>query len=311
MLRAKITTYLKSSVYVSSFSTYLLNLHRNIMESKKGVADFAEKYSPDYWMHYLANIGETYLPKLGAAILVLVVGWWAISRVNSWFKNLLSKKKVEVSLILFLCSLLNALLKIMLVVSVAAMVGIATTSFVAVLGAASLAIGLALQGSLANFAGGVLILLTKPFKIGDFIESDGARGKVESITVLNTILTTATGNSAILPNGNVANNKVINFSKQPTRRVDLLVGIGYDEDIALAKKVITQALVDMPLVLKDPAPFVGVIGFGDSSVDLAVRPTAMSEHYWDVYFEGYEAIKKALDDNAIEIPYPHQVEFKK
>lgn len=280
-------------------------------ENTKLVADVADKHNPDYWINYLTNLGEIYLPKLGAALLVCVAGWWTIGRVNSWFKQLLLKKKVDASLIPFLCSTLNVLLKIMLLVTVASMVGIATTSFVAVLGAASLAIGLALQGSLANFAGGVLILLTKPFKVGDYIESDGAMGTVESITVLNTILSTPTGSSAILPNGNVANNKVVNYSKQPTRRVDMHVGIGYDEDITLAKNVITQALYDIPQVLKDPAPFVGVIGFGDSSVDLVVRPTALSENYWDVYFKGYEAIKKALDDNNIDIPYPHQVEFKK
>jgi len=214
-------------------------------------------------------------------------------------------------LILFLCSLVNAFLKVLLLVTVASMVGIATTSFIAILGAASLAVGLALQGSLSNFAGGVLILLFKPFKVGDFIESDGVKGTVQSISVLNTVLTTPTGNSAILPNGTVANNKVINFSMQATRRVDLTVGIGYDEDVTLAKKVITEALVAMPNVLQEPAPFVGVVGFGDSSVDLVVRPTALSEHYWDVYYQANEAIKKALDDNNIEIPYPHQVGIRK
>ncbi|MFT5952406.1 MAG: small conductance mechanosensitive channel [Bacteroidia bacterium] len=265
----------------------------------------------DYWVNYLTELGETYLPKVAAAILTLVIGWWLISRINRWFKKMLIKREVEISLIPFLCSLVNALLKVLLLVTVASMVGIATTSFIAILGAASLAVGLALQGSLSNFAGGVLILLFKPFKVGDFIESDGVKGTVQSISVLNTVLTTPTGNNAILPNGTVANNKVINFSMQATRRVDLTVGIGYDEDVTLAKKVITEALVAMPNVLQEPAPFVGVVGFGDSSVDLVVRPTALSEHYWDVYFQANEAIKKALDDNNIEIPYPHQVEIRK
>tara|TARA_B110000037_G_scaffold201669_1_gene243203 strand:- start:305 stop:1153 length:849 start_codon:yes stop_codon:yes gene_type:complete len=265
----------------------------------------------DYWVNYLTELGETYLPKVAAAILTLVIGWWLISRINRWFKKMLIKREVEISLIPFLCSLVNALLKVLLLVTVASMIGIATTSFIAILGAASLAVGLALQGSLSNFAGGVLILLFKPFKVGDFIESDGVKGTVQSISVLNTVLTTPTGNSAILPNGTVANNKVINFSMQATRRVDLTVGIGYDEDVTLAKKVITEALVAMPNVLQEPAPFVGVVGFGDSSVDLVVRPTALSEHYWDVYYQANEAIKKALDDNNIEIPYPHQVGIRK
>lgn len=256
-------------------------------------------------------MGEIYLPKVGAAILTLIVGWWLIGKVNKWFKKTLESRHVEISLVPFLSSLVNALLKVLLLVSVASMVGIATTSFVAVLGASSLAVGLALQGSLSNFAGGVLILLFKPFKVGDFIESDGVKGTVQSITVLNTFLSTPTGNNAILPNGTVANNKIMNFSMQPTRRVDLSVGIGYDEDATLAKKVIKEALLAMPNVLKDPAPFVGVVGFGDSSVDLAIRPTAKSEDYWDVYFQANEAIKKALDDNNIEIPYPHQIEISR
>ena len=270
-----------------------------------------EEEQVSYWVDYITRLGETYLPKIAAAIATLVVGWWLISRFNRWFKKTLTTRAVEVSLIPFLCSLVNVLLKVLLLVTVASMVGIATTSFVAVLGAASLAVGLALQVSLANFAGGVLILLFKPFKVGDFIESDGVKGTVQSISVLNTVLTTPTGNNAILPNGTVANNKVLNLSMQTTRRVDLTVGIGYDEDIALAKKVLIDALAAMPHVLEDPAPFVGVSGFGDSSVDLVVRPTALSEHYWEVFFEAHEVIKKALDDNNIEIPYPHQVEIQK
>jgi small conductance mechanosensitive channel len=281
------------------------------MPTEKIITDTMSKNDPGYWVNYITELGEVYLPKVVAAIAVLVIGWWVIKRFNKWFKKTLIKRDVEVSLIPFLCSLINALLKVLLIVSVASMVGIATTSFIAVLGAASLAVGLALQGSLSNFAGGVLILLFKPFKVGDFIESDGVKGTVQSITVLNTFLSTPTGNNAILPNGTVANNKIMNYSMQPTRRVDLTVGIGYDEDAILAKKVIIEALAAMPNVLKEPAPFVGVVGFGDSSVDLVVRPTANSEDYWDVYFQANEVIKKALDDNNIEIPYPHQVEIQK
>ena len=265
----------------------------------------------DYWVNYLTELGEIYLPKVAAATLTLVVGWWLISRINYWFKKILVNREVEISLIPFLCSLVNALLKVLLLVTVASMVGIATTSFVAVLGAASLAVGLALQGSLSNFAGGVIILLFKPFKVGDLIESDGILGVVQSITVLNTILATPADNTAILPNGQVANNKVLNYTKENNRRVDLTIGIGYDEDVDKAKAVLLEAMRKVPKVLESPAPFVGIIGFGDSSVDLAVRPYAKSGEYWDVYFAANEAIKKALDDNNIEIPYPHQVEIRK
>ena len=265
----------------------------------------------DYWVNYLTELGEIYLPKVAAATLTLVVGWWLISRINYWFKKILVNREVEISLIPFLCSLVNALLKVLLLVTVASMVGIATTSFVAVLGAASLAVGLALQGSLSNFAGGVIILLFKPFKVGDLIESDGILGVVQSITVLNTILATPADNTAILPNGQVANNKVLNYTKENNRRVDLTIGIGYDEDVDKAKAVLLEAMRKVPKVLESPAPFVGIIGFGDSSVDMAVRPYAKSGEYWDVYFAANEAIKKALDDSNIEIPYPHQVEIRK
>lgn len=281
------------------------------MPAEKSIIEAADKDSINYWVSFLTELGETYLPKIAAAILTLVVGWWLVGRINKWFSRLLAKREVEVSLVPFLCSLVNATLKILLLVSVASMVGIATTSFVAVLGAASLAVGLALQGSLSNFAGGVLILLFKPFKVGDLIESDGVTGVVQSITVLNTILTTPADNTAILPNGQVANNKVLNYTKENNRRVDLTVGIGYDEDVEKAKKVLEEAMTKVHKVLDTPAPFVGIVGFGNSSVDLAVRPYAKSADYWDVYFEANEAIKKALDDNNIEIPYPHQVEIRK
>ena len=260
---------------------------------------------------YIKEILAEFLPKVAAALALLIIGWWLIGEINKGFKKMLIKREVEVSLVPFLCSMVNALLKILLIISAASMVGIATTSFVAVLGAASLAVGLALQGSLSNFAGGVLILLFKPFKVGDLIESDGITGVVQSVTVLNTLITTTDDNTAILPNGQVANNKVINFTRENNRRVDLTVGIGYDEDVEQAKKVIKEALMAVPNVLDSPEPFVGILGFGDSSVDLAVRPFAKSVHYWDVYFQGNEAIKKALDDYNIEIPYPHQVEIKK
>ena len=186
------------------------------------------------------------------------------------------------------------------------MVGIETTSFIAVLGAAGLAVGLALQGSLANFAGGVLILLFKPFKVGDLIESDGVTGVVHSISILNTILTTPADNTAILPNGTVANNKILNYTKENNRRVDLEVGIAYDADVAQAKQVIEKAMKEVPGVLENPEPFVSILNFGDSSVNLAVRPYCRSVDYWDVYFNTNEAVKKALDDANIEIPFPQR-----
>lgn len=271
-----------------------------------------EEIELSHWVEYGIGLIKMYAPKAALAIIVFVVGWWIIGRINKFFKRMLEKAQVEISLVPFLGSLVNFSLKILLIVTVASMVGIATTSFVTVLGAASLAVGLALQGSLSNFAGGVLILLFKPFKVDDLIESDGVLGTVKSITVLNTILTTPDDNTAILPNGQVANSKVLNFTRENSRRVDLEVGIAYDQDIDEAKKVILEALKSTPKVLKDPAPFVGVLSFGDSSVNMAVRPFCNSVDYWDVYFGANESVKKALDKNNIEIPFPQRVvEMKK
>jgi small conductance mechanosensitive channel len=281
------------------------------MAAENKVPELMLEQKVSFWMAYLSDIVETYLPKVAAAVITLLVGWWLIGRINRWLNKLLTNKTVDISLVPFLSSMTNATLKVLLLVSVASMVGIETTSFVAVLGAASLAVGLALQGSLANFAGGVLILLFKPFKVGDLIESDGVLGVVQSITVLNTILATPADNTAILPNGQVANNKVLNYTKVNNRRVDLTVGVGYGEDIEKAKKVLLEAMKNVPNVLESPAPFVGILSFGDSSVDLTVRPYAKSTEYWNVYFAANEAIKKALDENNIEIPYPHQVEIRK
>ncbi len=258
------------------------------------------------WIIQLKDLGVEYLPKLALAIFTLVVGLWLIKRVNKAFKKILERRSADPTLIPFLVGLVSMGLKVLLVISVASMVGIATTSFVAVLGAAGLAVGLALQGSLSNFAGGVLILLFKPFKVDDLIEVDGALGTVHSITILNTILLTPDDNTAILPNGVVANSKILNYTKENHRRVDLEVGIAYHEDVEKAKEVILNALKSVPKVRKSPEPFVGVLNFGDSSVNLAVRPYCNSEEYWDVYFDSNEAVKKALDDANIEIPFPQR-----
>ncbi|PCJ65580.1 MAG: mechanosensitive ion channel protein [Bacteroidetes bacterium] len=271
-----------------------------------------ENINVENFLKYVKDLVLDYLPDLAAAIVTLIIGWWIIGQVNKWCNRLLVARKVEASVVPFISSLVNFGLKILLLISVASMVGIATTSFVAILGAAGLAVGLALQGSLANFAGGVLILLFKPFKVGDLIESDGVLGEVKSITVLNTTLTTPTDNTAVLPNGQVANNKVINYTRESNRRVDLVVGVGYGEDIEKVKEVLEEAMKSVPKVLDTPAPFVGILDFGDSSVNLAVRPFCKSVDYWDVYFGGNEAIKKALDANNIEIPFPQRVvEIKK
>jgi len=242
--------------------------------------------------------------KVLMAIVVLVVGLWIIKRIVKVLAKTMEKREVNVSLRGFLKSLVSILLKIMLLISIAGMIGIQTTSFIAVLGAAGLAIGLALQGTLANFAGGVMILLFKPFKVGDLIVSKGHLGTVKEIHIFVTILLTPENKTVILPNAAVSNNDITNYTTEGKLRVDMVFGISYESNIKDAKDTLMKILEEHPKVLKDPAPFVGVKELADSSVNLAVRPYANVEDYWQVYFDVYEAGKNALDSAQITIPFP-------
>ncbi len=244
------------------------------------------------------------LPELLWSIAALIIGLWVIKLIIRGIEKAMNRSKIEVSLRKFLLSLIDITLKILLFISVASMLGIATTSFVAVIGAAGLAVGLALQGSLANFAGGVLILLFKPFKVGDVIESQGHVGKVSEIQIFNTILKTPDNKTIIIPNGALSNGSIINYSTEETRRVDMTFGIGYEDDIAKAKELILEILESNRRVLKDPAPQVLVSELADSSVNLAVRAWVKGVDYWDLYFEMHEKIKTVFDKNNISIPYP-------
>ncbi len=255
------------------------------------------------------DLATEYGPKIIIAVLALVIGMWVIKRVTKLFRKILEKKNVDESLVPFLSSLVSTLLKIMLLISIASTLGFQTTSLIAVLGAASLAIGLALQGSLANFAGGVLILIFKPYKIGDLIETQGHLGVVKEIKIFNTILTSPEERTIILPNGVVSNGSIVNFTEQGFLRVDTTIGVAYDADIREVKKVIEDVLLADPKVMKDPAPTVRVGELADSSVNFVVRPYAKVEDYWDVYFNIHENVKMALDKANISIPFP-QVEMK-
>ncbi len=247
-----------------------------------------------------------YAPKVALAIVTLIVGLFIINKLTSLLKNSMEKLKVDPTLIPFLASLNSWLLKVLLFVSVASMVGIATTSFIAVLGAAGLAIGLALQGSLANFAGGVLILIFKPYKVGDLINALGHVGVVKEVQIFNTILLTPLNEKVVLPNGPMSNNALLNYTTEGSRRIDLEVGISYESDIDKAKEVLLEVMKNDENVLDTPAPFVGVASLGDSSVNLAVRPWCNNDKYWDVYFGITEKAKKALDANNITIPFPQR-----
>jgi small conductance mechanosensitive channel len=252
------------------------------------------------------ELGLTYAPRLALAILTLLVGLWIISGVTKLVKASMERSKVDPTLIPFMSSLVSWLLKLLLFISVASMVGIATTSFVAVLGAAGLAVGLALQGSLANFAGGVLVMIFKPYKVGDLIESQGHLGVVKEVQIFNTILISPQSKRIIIPNGATSNGSVVNYTAEGVIRVDLSIGVSYDADIDQTKSVLMDVMTHHDKVMQDPAPFVGVTEMADSSVNFAVRPHCLPEHYWDVYFDINEGMKKALDKNAITIPFPQR-----
>lgn len=261
------------------------------------------------------SLSMEYAPRVVLAIITLIAGLWLIKRIAKLLKQAMLKAKMDVSLIPFISGLVSIGLKIVIVISVASMIGIQTTSFVAVLGATSLAIGLALQGSLSNFAGGVLILILKPYKVDDLVNIDGLEGYVQEIQIFHTIFLTLDKKTIIMPNGKISNDTIINLSAKGYRRVDLEVGISYDDNVVHAQKIIKEVLSKHPLILKDPLPDVEVLRFGESSVDFAVRPYCEVKDYWTVYFDSYKEIKIALDANNITIPFPqrdvHMIETKK
>ncbi|MGB0917973.1 MAG: mechanosensitive ion channel family protein [Flavobacteriales bacterium] len=245
-----------------------------------------------------------YAPQVLMAIVVLIIGLWIINRLVSVVGKMMEKRGMDKSLQPFIKSLMGIGLKAMLLISVAGMIGIETTSFVAVIGAAGLAVGLALQGTLANFAGGVLILIFKPYKVGDLIEAQGHLGVVEEIQIFVTVLSTPESKTVIIPNGAISNGNITNYTTKGMIRVDLVMGISYDSNIKEAKDALMKVMTAHPKVMKDPAPFVGVVELADSAVSLAVRPHCDPSDYWDVYFDIYEAGKEALDAASISIPFP-------
>jgi small conductance mechanosensitive channel len=247
-----------------------------------------------------------YGPKLALALVVLFAGFWVIKKAVVLFDYSLAKREVELTLKNFLLGLSSVLMKALLLISVASMIGIATTSFIAVLAAAGLAVGLALQGSLANFAGGVLLLLFKPYKAGDFIETQGHSGTVHKIQIFNTILKTPDNKTVIIPNGPIANSSLTNFSAEETRRVDMVFGIGYQDDIDKAKGILQTLIEADSRILKEPASAVLLAELADSSVNFNVRVWVDAADYWDVYYDMHESVKKALDKEGVSIPYPQQ-----
>ncbi|MGI9551436.1 MAG: mechanosensitive ion channel family protein [Aurantibacter sp.] len=250
-------------------------------------------------------------PKLIGAVLIYIIGSWVIKKLMKLLRKGMTSQEYDKSLQKFLLSLAKWALTIFLIITVISMLGVETTSFAALIAAAGLAIGLALQGSLSNFAGGVLLIIFKPYRIGDLIEAQDTLGVVKEIEIFTTKLVTPDNKLAIVPNGAMANGNIVNYTAEGKMRVDTTVGIGYDEDIKRAKEVLMEVLTSNPKVLQDPAPSVNVSELADSSVNFAVRPFCKPEDYWDVYFGTLEGCKIALDKAGIEIPYPHAVEIQK
>ena len=253
----------------------------------------------------------TYGAKVIGAIVVFVVGLYVTNWLARLFTRMMTRRHFDISLQSFLGSIVGVGLKVLLLITVAGMLGIQTTSFVAVIGAMGLAVGLALQGSLANFAGGVLMLVFKPFKVGDLIESQGQTGVVQEIQIFNTILMTADLKTIILANGAVSNGTIINYSKHGTLRVDITLAVAPDNDIQKVRKVAEDVMSSHNKVLKEPKPTVNIQRIGDGMVTLSIRPFALSTDYWDVYYELNENLKAAFERNSINPPIPTQIQIQR
>jgi small conductance mechanosensitive channel len=245
-----------------------------------------------------------YGPKLVGAIIVWIIGSIVIKTISKAFIRVLNKRDMDESLKPFLKSLVSILLKVLLVISVLGMLGVEMTSFIAILGAAGLAVGMALSGTLQNFAGGVVILLFKPFKVGDFIDAQGHKGTVKEIQIFNTILTDFDNKTIILPNGGLSTSSMVNYSTEPIRRVDWTFGIGYGDSVDTAKKVLGELIKNDKRILNEPAPFIAVSGLGDSSVNFTVRAWAQGADYWGVFFDMNENVYNAFNKEGLNIPYP-------
>lgn len=253
----------------------------------------------------------SYGPKLLLAIVFLFGGFWIIKKLTKLIAKLMEKRNVDVSLRSFLHSIINVALKILLIISVLQMVGVETTSFVAMLGAAGLAIGMALQGSLSNFAGGVLILLFKPYKVGDLIEAQGYTGTVDDIQIFTTKLKTAQGRIIIIPNTALSNGNIVNHTVNGINRVDIVFSIDYNADIDTAKQVLLDVAKSAKGALSDPEPVCVVFSLGDSSVNIRQSTYCNPPDYWDIYFYNMEQGKKALDKAGVNIPFPQMDVFIK
>ncbi|WP_461534273.1 mechanosensitive ion channel family protein [Sinomicrobium sp.] len=263
------------------------------------------------WIDKGIELLLNYAPKALLAIAIWFIGLWIFGNIVKYARKIMERRKYDLGLRNFLATLLSWALKILLIIAILGTLGIETMSFAAVIGSAGLAIGLALQGALANFAGGVLILIFKPFRVGDYIEAQGIEGSVKDIGIVNTTLTTFGNQQAIIPNGKLSNENIINYSVEDIRRENIIAGIGYDSNIKMAKDILLDIVNNREGVLKNPAPMVVVNELADSAVNLSLRYWTKNDDFWDCRWYVLEEMKNRFDAAGIDIPYPHQVEVQK
>ncbi|WP_069216297.1 small-conductance mechanosensitive channel MscS [Vibrio cholerae] len=256
------------------------------------------------WLTNNSDLLIQYGVNVISAILILFIGNLVVKGVAGSVANVLKKKEMDKAVVDFIHGLVRYTLFIIVLIAALSRIGVQTASVVAVLGAAGLAVGLALQGSLSNFAAGVLIVAFRPFKAGDYVEIAGVAGSVDSILIFQTVLKTPDNKMVVVPNSAVIGGAITNYSRHATRRVDMVIGVSYKSDLQKTKRVLRETLEKDPRILKDPDITIGVLTLADSSINFVVRPWCKTEDYWKVYYDSMQAIKEALDANGIEIPFP-------
>lgn len=269
----------------------------NITQTVSEHIDYA---NPQFWIDKSIDWGT----KILIAIAILIIGMMIVKRISKITNKVLRKKEFDESLTTFLSSMVSITLRILVVITALGQLGVEMTSFIALIGAAGLAIGMAFSGSLGNFAGGVMILIFKPYKVGDYISAQGEEGVVKEIQIFNTIILTLDNKTIIIPNGAMANGNMTNFTMQEKRRVDFTVGIAYGDDYEKAKTTLEKFIAEDDKILKNKANFIGLVELADSSVNIALRVWCKTDHYWDVYFKMNERIYKEFGKEGLNIPFP-------
>ncbi len=304
------TNHLKKSIVALPAATLFSSAMAHAAEQTSvGIAKAQEALNPDTYLHYLQFAEDWSIahgPGIIIAIVILVIGRWLAMWLAAIGRKALMKGGVDETLSRFLSKLIYYGLLTAVVIAAADQMGIKTTSFIAILGAAGLAIGLALKDSLSNFASGVMLILFQPFRVGDVVTAGGVTGKVQQIDIFSTIILTPDNQKIIVPNSGITSEVITNINAEATRRIDLVVGIGYDDDIRLAKSTLEALVQADERILNDPAPAIAVAELGASSVDLIVRPWVKTAEYWDVRLDLTEKIKLTFDEKEISFPYPQQ-----